>query len=273
MIRPIVFALATMFVATPVAADPKAEAKAHIEKARVAHADGKFDVALAELTAAYKLDPNPQLLFGIGQVHMKLGDCATAMAYYEKFLDTHPKANQVNIVEQAIERCRAKLAAKPETKSATKLETRTVKPEPPPSRPAPVVPTAAPSPSSSAITRPAPSPVTSRESIEGSSSADWVGYGLVTGGLAATTVGIGLYRSALQLRDDADSAGSYQAFDERLGDARSRRNVSYIVIGAGGALVIGGVVHLLLHDRGGERPPVALAPVTGGAVASFGGTW
>jgi len=258
----------------PATADPKAEAKVHIEKARIAHAAGKFDVALAELTAAYELDPLPQLLFGIGQVHKKLGACKTATSYYERFLATHPKPSDADIVRQAIEQCKATLATSP------KVEPKV---EPTPEEPTPKV---EPTPTIAPV---GPEPETPGEMQANRSTAgneigidrttsptstgkDWIGYGLVGGGLAATAGGLVLYRSALQRRDAADNAGSYQDFEDQLGSARSRRNVSYAVIGAGAALLIGGVLHLLLHDTGGEHP-VAIAPTTGGAIASFGGSF
>src|SRR5262249_8558361 len=50
---------------SPVLADGKAEAKAHVERATAAHAAGRFADALEELTAAYGLDPQPELLFAI----------------------------------------------------------------------------------------------------------------------------------------------------------------------------------------------------------------
>ena len=77
---------ALALLAGSAAAGPKQqEAKRHIDKATKLHKDGKFADALVELDAAYKLDPKPDLLFAIGQIHSKLGQCTEATDYFQKF--------------------------------------------------------------------------------------------------------------------------------------------------------------------------------------------
>ena len=89
----------------------KEQAQKHISKATEAHQAGKFDVALTELQAAYAIDPQPDLLYAIGQVHVKLGKCDDAVASYEKFLATKPPADAANSAKEAINTCKAQAQA------------------------------------------------------------------------------------------------------------------------------------------------------------------
>ena len=50
-------------------AGPAEDADQHIAAAKVAHEQGNFTAALAELEAAFAIDPRRELLFAIGQVH------------------------------------------------------------------------------------------------------------------------------------------------------------------------------------------------------------
>jgi hypothetical protein len=103
--------LALSLVATTAAAGPKPdakkEAKVHIDNATKAHAAGKFDVALAELRAAYKLDPQPDLLYAMGQVYSKLGRCTDATESYEKFRTAKKDDPAIaKVVDEAIAACK-----------------------------------------------------------------------------------------------------------------------------------------------------------------------
>src|SRR5512139_497335 len=111
-------------IPTTAHADAKSEAKAHIEKATNLHGEGKFKEALEELTLAYALDPKPELLYAIGQVHVQLGNCTQAISFYERFLQSKPAAGPASAAKEAIQTC--KNAPPPE-----------VKPEPEP-KPEPV---------------------------------------------------------------------------------------------------------------------------------------
>ena len=105
MNRAVVLALAFVAIASRADADTKADAKAHIERGSKAYASGNYRDALRELTLAYALDPDPELLFAIGQINVKLGDCASATTFYQRFLDTHPAASEAGVAHQAIEGC------------------------------------------------------------------------------------------------------------------------------------------------------------------------
>ncbi|MDQ3301573.1 MAG: tetratricopeptide repeat protein, partial [Myxococcota bacterium] len=101
-------ALMFLAVASPAMAlaDAKADAKIHIDKATALHGEGKFAEALEELKNAYTLDPRPELLYAIGQVHVQLGNCPQAITYYERFLSTKPDAGPAGAAREAIQTCK-----------------------------------------------------------------------------------------------------------------------------------------------------------------------
>src|SRR3954471_15842973 len=107
---------------------PKQEAKRRIDRAATLHKQGKFDEALAELEAAYKLDPQVDLLFAIGQVYAKLGRCDEARTEFEQFAAKKKTKQASQIVDQAIAACIPKAPPVPPP----------VEPAPAPATPEPV---------------------------------------------------------------------------------------------------------------------------------------
>jgi tetratricopeptide (TPR) repeat protein len=79
-----------------------------LERATALHAAGKYAEALPELQLAYALDPQPDLLYAIGQVEVKLGHCPRAVLFYERFLATSPPAGPASAATEAIETCRTR---------------------------------------------------------------------------------------------------------------------------------------------------------------------
>ncbi len=283
------FVLLATVVATPLAvAKPKAKpaakkkpagkpapaekagtsAKEHIARAKKAHQQRKFDVALDELEQAYDLDPQPDLLFAIGQIHVKLDQCAEAINYYEKYLATGPGPAPTSATKQAIETCKAKL---PPPKVEPPSPPPPEEPPPPPVEPS----RGSPSPDS-APREPDPAPIVMAPPRAERSAwyADPFGAVLVVGGVAAGVVGGVFYRSALTELDRADDAADLPEHDQHRDDAMTKRRYA-IVLGAGGAaLVVGGVVRLMMRDRGGETSTgVGVVPTADGGLITFGGTF
>jgi hypothetical protein len=228
-----VLVIAACVVALPLAAradDSKAEAKQHVVRATELHMDGKLAESLDELKTAYALDPQPQLLFAMGQIHVQLGECPQAIVYYERFLATRPADDAATVTREAIETCKT---------------------NPPPAiqtRPAPVDAVAPPAPPRA----PPVAAATTTTSVTPPWYRDYIGDGLVAGGVVAGVVGIALYSSALSARDDADHAADYQAFSNLVDHAHSERTTA-VVFGLGAvALVTAGAVHLVLHHRAPE---------------------
>jgi len=249
-------------------AGPKEDAKRHMDRAMKAHEAGRFNVALHELEEAYAADPQPELLFAIAQLHVKLDHCADAITFYEKFLATHPGPEDTADTKQAIATCKAKTPA-----AVTTEPTPTPTPTPEPT------PTPAPAPAPAPAPPAAPSPFVDQPRQGSSSSArapwytDKVGDALVIGGVVATTIGLVMYSSARSDISDAGSAPTYQEYRDLVDSGHSKRTYSIILVGGGLGLAGAGVLHYVLHDRRTETHGVGMVPATGGAVVTWMGSF
>lgn len=268
--------LAMLLAAAPAAAVPRNTVKAHIDKATKAHKEGKFEVALDELKAAYALDPKPDLLFAIAQVYVKLDKCADAIAHYEKFLAATKDAQAKQVVAQAIDACKAKLAAaepKPEPAPEPVVEP---KPEPAPEpKPEPV---SAPKPEPAPA--PAPTPDTGTAFVAGRGTPvgrspwykDPLGDALVGGGAVAGVVAL-VMRSGAQREADKAAAGGIDetAYRDHVDKSQSKEKVALILGVTAGVLVTGGVVRYLTRSTRQETSRVGVAPTRdGGFVTVIG---
>ncbi|HTR54399.1 MAG TPA: hypothetical protein VMJ10_27090 [Kofleriaceae bacterium] len=263
MSRALRVALAFAIATSPATAlaDKKA-ARPHLERASSLYAATKYRDALTELTLAYTLDPDPGILFAIGQVHVKLGDCDNATAFYQRFLDSKPAEDEAAVAREAIEKC-AYAARKTESETnATAKPEPEPKPEPAPTPP-PAVPTPVPPPEPAA-----PHPDISAEPTTEAWYSDRLGDGLAIVGLAAGAAGGLLYGAALSARSDADHATTYQGYNDELDRAHSLRTYSVLAAAGGVALVGAGIARYALHDRS-EHHAVAATPTRSGALVTY----
>jgi tetratricopeptide (TPR) repeat protein len=86
MIRVALATLVVALCASSAAAgiDPKADV---LLKAGHGHfIAGRFSEALTDYQAAYKIDPDPDILFAIAQAERKLGQCHLALPHYREYL-------------------------------------------------------------------------------------------------------------------------------------------------------------------------------------------
>jgi len=217
--------------------DPKTEAKKHIDRASELHKAGKFADALDEMKTAYSLDPQPQLLYAMGQLLVSMGKCDQAITYYQRFVDAKPNPDLAQIATEAIDVC------KTNPPPATVVE-GTPEPPPQPAKPLPATPP------------PPPPPPRAPETAPWYS--DHLGDGLVGLGIVSGAVGAYLYSAALSDRDKADSAGSYAAYKALDDSAHTKRTEALVLGGAAVALIAGGTAHIMLVDR------VSVSPAPGG---------
>lgn len=231
-------------LAMPLAAsaDSRSEARDHIAKATELHKQNKFAEALAELQTAYALDPQPQLLFAMGQLHVALGQCQDAIPFYERFLATHPGDDAAGATREAIDAC---------------------KKNPPPAVTEPTPPEPTPQP------QPQPQPVAHPSSEGRPWYGDTLADGLVIGGVVSGVVAIVMYRNATSARDDADHAATYDAYGTLIDRAKTDRTYAIIAGVASAALIAGGATHYVLtRDRSVD---VAVVPTHGGAALGIAG--
>jgi tetratricopeptide (TPR) repeat protein len=240
------------------------EAKAHIAKATKAHKEGRYEDARAELEAAYAIDPKPELLFALGQVYAKLGNCDEAISYYKRFAVSQSDPQVAQVVDQAIASCKPVEPASSEPPVAETPD----KPAPEPRHTA-GPPPAKPQPTPFAPSRTAPSTAPNPPWYE-----DKLGDGLVIGGAVALVIGIVEYRRAVSDIDAAgsrDSTTTLERYHELIDSAHGKRNTSIVLIGAGSALIGAGIVRYVLHSADTEVRGVGVAPTRGGGVVSYEG--
>ncbi len=253
----LIIAIACVLAAAPVLADPKDDAKLHMQAAATAYKEGRFEDTLVELNKAYALDPKPELHYSMGQVYIKLARCDDAIVSYESFLATKPTRDRADLANQAIETCRAQKATTPvppTTDPNSGIDT-----EAPPGVPAPIE------------TVPVLDPP--RASVDAPAwYKDKLGLALTGGGAVLTIVGLVMYASARGKIDDAENADSYGASQSLYDDAKSQRTTSMVVTVVG--LAATGVgVWLLLQKRNEQQAGVAFFPTTSGGMITYSGTY
>jgi tetratricopeptide (TPR) repeat protein len=233
--------------------DSKEEAKEHVARATELHKDGKFREALDELKTAYALDPNPTLLYAMGQMYVSVGECAQAIAFYQRFIASKPNPAAAALANEAIETCKTN----PPPVTDTPHE----------DTPPPVI--ATPPPTTTVVTPLPPRPAAAPAPRPW--YGDHIADALVVSGVAAGVVGIVVYRSAVGDRDRADTATSYDSYVSLIDSAHAKRGVA-IGFGAGGAaLAIGGVLHFVLVGRGASDHGVQIQPTPSGGAVSWTG--
>lgn len=260
--RRIGFALAVALVAAPLAAHAdKAKAKAanaHIAKAVKAHEEGNHDAALAELQAAYDLDPTADLLFALGQVYVQLGRCDDAAAHYEKFLAVTKAPHAKSVVAQALAACKSRASEPPPEPVSEEKPAPAAEPAPAPPAPPP---------------KPMLSPP-GDERWQNPEETRWykdrLGGALVTGGVIAAVASGAIYLGARANLDAAERAETLAEHDDERDRAAQKRLLSVALIGGGAALVTAGVVRYVLLDRR-RSSSVAMVPAPGGGAITWTG--
>lgn len=227
-------------------ADAKSEAAAHIEKATALHAEHKLSEALAELTIAYTLDPQADLLYAIAQTHVQLGDCPQAITFYERFLSTRPAAVAAAAAREAIDTCRTQPppALEPVTDPDRALDEPT-----------------------------APSTAGDGTPTDGPRAGfrDPLGLSLLGGGAALGVLGVVTYSLARADLADAESSATYGGYADGVDRAHRKRLLAGGLGIAGAVLVGAGAVRL--WQTHGRETKVAAAPTAGGGLLVLGGRW
>jgi tetratricopeptide (TPR) repeat protein len=276
----LIIALVAALVAAPAAAraDHTEEARAHVARATRAHKEGRYDEARVELEAAYALAPRSDLLYALGQVHARLGHCREAETYFRRYAATQQDPRVARVVDQAIAACQPAAAPAPAPAIDQPLAASTPPPAPPatdappPANPAPVPPASRPA-------APLAAPRTAPAAVAPPPPHRWyqdkLGDGLVLGGIVAGAVGLIELRSAqsdLDAAEDRTRTTTLARYHDLIDSAHGKRTASIVLFGAGGALVVGGVVRYALHTREAEVGGVGVAPVRGGGVITYAGS-
>lgn len=106
----------------PAAAQSTTEARAHYEKATNHFAVGEFAEAAVEYQAAYKLKPDPALLYNAAQSYRLARNHEKALILYRNYLQLYPNEPNADEVRSQIAKLRDSIAASQTTPSPKQNE-------------------------------------------------------------------------------------------------------------------------------------------------------
>jgi len=90
-------------------------AREHFQRGIDLYMKNDYRAAIAELQQGYAIDPSPEILFAWAQAERLAGDCATAIALYQRFVATGPPELQVRAAEENRASCEQTLASQTQT--------------------------------------------------------------------------------------------------------------------------------------------------------------
>jgi hypothetical protein len=241
------------------------EVRERFERAVAAAGNHEYDVAIAELRAAYEIEPRLDILFAWAQAARQGGDCVTAIRLYKEFLASDDlTAMQTKVANDNLNRCRRVLG--PEAAAAAEADGHVAdsgEASPPEVAGAsPVVGPRSPA--------PPPGPPADRKGTPW--YRDPLGGSLVGAGSVALGVGGAFYVLWQRSEREAEETIGFDAYRAKVEEARFRRRIAIAGGSIGGALVVAGVVRYLVRT-GDAREPIS-ASVTvderGGALVVTG---
>lgn len=249
--------------AVPAGAQPapvvRPEARSHFEQGLRLYRAKAFRAAAGEFEVTYKLDPNRDVLYVWAQALRLAGDCAAAVALYERFLAAGPPKRESEVARTNMARCqpaptpgtggeRSAPPASP-TESAGAVPptsppspTTTATNNPPPALSAPTV--SLPPPAAGVVVAPM-SPAAEPRTF--SSRSKLLNRLLLGSGTAAVAVGGAFYLSARSERDAGRAAMSYPELEQHAENARYRDRVAWGALAVGSTLIVAGIVHYVLR--------------------------
>jgi tetratricopeptide (TPR) repeat protein len=253
----ILFVLA-LLTGAPAGAAPRAhlkpEARVHLERGLKLYDRQRYDDAILELRAGLAIDPQPDLLYALGQAERRRGNCKRAVEYYQSCLALVKDPASVAALRVQIERCRVEQdedprIARPSEPTAPPAATpTTTATSPTPREPAPASAPADTTPKESAALPESDDDDSAAPPVAAMVRArphpwyrDSVGWTLTAGGLAAIAAGgalVGVARARLDTAND-----SYQNYaDARTAPALWTGGI--VALSVGGAVLAGGIIRL-----------------------------
>jgi tetratricopeptide (TPR) repeat protein len=226
-------------------ADPSHDDLQHYKDAEVHYRAGDYEQAIAELRLAFAASPEPQYLFAMGQAYRASGDCARAIESYGAYLRTGPKPNATRETQLLVDECQGKLAS-----------TRVAAPEP--------APAVAPGPPRDPLVIREVQWMRTRETIV-PWYRDWLGDTAVGAGTASLVAGSIALVLASHRDDAASRATTYNVLQTELRARDRDQLIGGVSIGAGCALIAGGLIHYALRPKR-VRTEVVVDPAAGGGV-------
>ncbi len=124
-------ALAIAICATTSArASDAGDARQHFDRAQTHFAVGEFAAAGDDYLAAYKLKPDPALLYDAAQSYRLAGNADKALVLYKNYVQFYPSQPNVEEVQRQITKLKEAIAATEKAKTAPPTDTAAPKPLP-----------------------------------------------------------------------------------------------------------------------------------------------
>lgn len=213
-----------LLLATVLAIEPATDPRAVAQDVAALLDQGDADGARARIASATAANPDPRFVYMRAALEEHVGRCDRAIPLYRAFLEDAEDALDREEAEGGLARCGAPKPGPEPT------PTPTTRPTPPPLADLPSPPARAP---------------WQRDAL------GWTLVGLGTAGSVTGGVLLGLADVAARRANDSTQQSAYQ--DSRS-QVRPRRVAGAIVLSAGSALLVGGIVRfVVVHRRGGAR--------------------
>jgi tetratricopeptide (TPR) repeat protein len=224
--------------------EPLPAAKVFLDAGVAAYSAGDYEAAAREFSAAYKIDPQPAMLYAWAQ-SLRLGNrCSDAIAIYRRYLAADLTEAQIAAAQNGISLCE-----------------KAAQPEPAPEEPAPEEPEEPEQPEQPE--EPEPAPPAAGPPIDAPPTRPWyanrLGGALAIGGAVSLGVGVGFLVRSSQNRDAAGDAVFREDFVELLDTATLQRRIGVVGLGVGAALVAGGVLRYMTERERSRSVSVAIA--------------
>jgi tetratricopeptide (TPR) repeat protein len=221
MKRLVVSALVLALTSNAALAEMNAEARAKLGAGNQHFEAKRFSEALVEYQAAYRIDPDPDILFAIAQAERFLGKCHLALPRFREYLASRPDFPIQ--VQSSIADCWRQL------------------PPPEANKPCPSAPDQAVESGLPWYKNPA--------------------SGAVVVGTAGIAIGIGFLFASSTTREQADSEQFSDDFDKKLDEATGERRIGVTFLVTGAVLAGGGIAyHFWSKSRSSSaRPTTAVA--------------
>lgn len=224
---------------SPASAAPPAPSASSSEKSRAAelfkkgseaYMKGDFTTAIANLEEAYKIDPQPVLVYNQARAHEGLGHTDEAIKLYEQYLSEEPSSPDRGAIEQRL----ATLKKQRDDKAASDARAAQLEKE-----------------NKERANQPPPPP-------KKHSKLPYVLGGVGVAGLAAGVV-VGLMAKGKE--SDGESAKAQTDAVDARDSGQSLATVANVCFIAGGVLLAAGAVWWALDHGGGSRKTASLPPL------------
>lgn len=192
------------------------QARAHFSTGMDAWGEKDLGTAQRELEAAYAIEPEPQLLYALGQLARLRGDCERARERFTAYLATNPSEKSAKETRVNMERC-------------TPAEPEATAPPPEPKPPVDATPPVVDTPPPAAKPKP-----------------DGLGIGLTVAGSTVALLGVGLFGGSFVERSHAEDDANVDDFERHVSRSKAEYWSGVALMSVGTALLVGGIVRLVL---------------------------